>query len=293
MLARIILPVLAILSLAGANVNCAPAGGAGDPEINTITVFAAASLAEAFTQMSDAFEAANPGVRVELHFAGSQTLRTQLVQGAAADVFASADWQQMAAVKDAELLGNTPVYFAANRIVVVAPGDGEAVRSLADLTRPGVRVALASEGVPAGIYARESLKLIANDGEYSASFSDTVLSNVVTHETSVRAVAQKVALGEVDAGFVYETDAAAAQYADALRRIEIPLELTTAAQYPIATLTEAEHPEVALAFVEFVASDAGREVLRQHGFEPSADVACHCEAGLSRRRMPATAGRFG
>ncbi len=263
------------------------AGGEGGG--GTLTVFAAASLTEAFGELGEAFADGYPDVAVRLHFAGSQTLRTQLEQGALADVFAPADWRQMAAVKDAGLLGGVPVYFAANRMAVAVPGPrrsdagtdaAAAVSTLADLARPGVTVALATEETPAGAYARQSLDLMAADPGFPAGFADAVLSNVATRETSVRAVAQKVALGEVDAGLIYETDAM--QYADAVRMIEIPLHLNPAAQYPIARLAGAAHPEIAAAFVEYALSDAGQGILRRHGFAPPANVACPCAKSGSK-----------
>ena len=275
-------------------VGCAAIGwfgcGGGGNRGMAVTVFAAASLTEAFGELADAFEEARPGVGVVLHFAGSQTLRTQLEQGARADVFAPADWRQMAEVREAGLLGGVPVYFAANRMAVAVPYDAMAeagagvgadtavstVATLADLARPGVAVALATEETPAGAYARQSLELMAGDAAFPAGFASAVLSNVVTRETSVRAVVQKVALGEVDAGFIYETDAA--RYADAVRMIEIPLHLNPAAQYPIATLDGAAHPALAEAFVAMALSDAGQGILRRHGFAPPADVACPCAA---------------
>ena len=228
--------------------------------------------------MGAAFEADNPGARVAFNFAGSQTLRTQLEHGASADVFASADLRQMAAVKEAGLLGSAPEYFAANRLAVVAPAGVATVQSLDDLARPGVSIAIAAAEVPAGGYARDTLALLAGDAEYPDDFADAALANVATNETSVRGVMQKVALGEVDAGIVYETDARAAQYADAVRVIEIPLEFNPAAEYPIAALTDGERLEASLAFIGFVQSDGGRAILREYGFAPPANVACPCHA---------------
>ncbi len=276
MLLRIILTLVAVSSLAVPTIGCATAGNRGNADEQTLTVFAAASLAESLQELATAFEDIHPDVTFALHFAGSQTLRAQLVQGATADVFAPADWQQMAAVQDSNLLANTPVYFVANRIAVVTSADSGAVQSLSDLANRGVTVALAAEEVPAGKYARTAIELMGDDAEFPADFSRSVFANVVTHETSVRSVAQKVALGEVDAGFVYETDAAAEQYRDSLRSIQIPLHLNPAAQYPIAALAGSEHPESALAFIEFVLGDAGRQILRRYGFAPPANVACPC-----------------
>lgn len=258
---------------------CAPAGQrSGDTE-NTLTVFAAASLAESFQALAATFEGEHPGIKIAFNFAGSQTLRTQLEHGAEADVFASANWQHMAQVREAGLLSNAPEYFAANRLAVAVPVDSDAVQALDDLAAPGVSIAIASEEVPAGAYTRESLALLAADDAYAGDFASAVLSNVVTNETSVRGVAQKVALGEVDAGIMYETDALAAQYAGAIRTLEIPLQFNPAAQYPIAALSTTDQLETALEFIKFVQGDSGQAILREHGFVPPANIACPCHAG--------------
>ena len=266
-------PAAILLALALA---CAPATRTADDAGATLTVFAAASLAESFRALAAAFEAEHPDTTVTLNFAGSQTLRTQIEHGARADVFASADWEQMAAVREADLLGNVPEYFAANRLAVVAPADSDAVRNLDDLARPGVSIAVAAAEVPAGAYTRETLRLMSESDAHPAGYADAVASNVVTNETSVRGVAQKVSLGEVDAGIIYETDAMAAQYAGSFRVIEIPLQFNPAAQYPIAALSAGTHLEPALEFILFVQGDAGQAILREHGFVPPANVACPC-----------------
>ena len=288
MLSRII-ALVGLATAAVAGLVCGPASsdaGPGatlenlrigaDADRTTLTVFAAASLADSFRNVAAAFEADRPDVRVVFNFAGSQTLRTQLEHGASADVFASADWQQMAAVQEAGLLGSVPEYFTANRLAVAAPAGSDAVQSLHDLTRPGVTVALAAAEVPAGAYARNILTLLSADAAFPGDFADAALDNVATNETSVRGVAQKVALGEVDAGIVYETDAKAAQYAGAVRIIEIPLPFNPAAQYPIAALAGGPRLETALAFIGFVQGDEGQAILREYGFAPPANVACPC-----------------
>ena len=276
MFARYFLSAIAAISIAGLFGGCAGAAAPGAPDTDTLTVFAAASLAESFAELSAAFEAQHPTVNVAAHFAGSQTLRTQLEQGASADVFAPADWQQMAPLRDAGLLADTPVYFVANRVTVVAPAHSDAVQSLSDLAKANVKIAIAAAAVPAGAYTRRSLDLMADDAAFPPGFAAAVLANVVTNETSVRGVAQKVSLGEVDAGFVYETDAAAPQHAGRLRAIAVPLHLTEAAQYPIATLAGAAQPAHAAKFVEFALSDDGLAILRKHGFAPPANIACPC-----------------
>ena len=266
--------------LAVAAGGCAAAASQRETPVDTVTVFAAASLAEPFRAVADAYEADNPSVAVTFNFAGSQALRTQLEHGARADVFASADWEQMAAIRKANLLGNTPEYFATNRMAVVAPVDSNAVQGLDDLARPGVSIAIASAEVPAGSYARATLDLMAESADFPDNFAERALANVMTNETNVRAVAQKVALGEVDAGIVYETDARAAQHGDAFRVIEIPLEFNPAAEYPIATLGEAIQHQAALDFIAFVQGDDGQAILREYGFAPPANVACPCHDGM-------------
>jgi molybdate transport system substrate-binding protein len=273
------LALTAAFVLAVAAGGCAAAASPDETPADTLTVFAAASLAEPFRAVADAFESDHPGVEVTFNFAGSQALRTQLEHGARADVFASADWEQMSPVRKANLLGNSPEYFATNRMAVVAPVNSKAVHSLDDLARPGVSIAIASAEAPAGGYARATLDLMAASADFPDNFAERVLANVVTNETNVRAVAQKVALGEVDAGMVYETDARAAQHGAAFRVIEIPLEFNPAAEYPIATLGQAIHHQAALDFIAFVQGDDGQAILREYGFAPPANVACPCHDG--------------
>ena len=142
------LALTAAFVLAVAAGGCAAAASQDATPADTLTVFAAASLAEPFRAVADAFEADNPGVKVTFNFAGSQALRTQLEHGARADVFASADWEQMAAIRKANLLGNAPEYFATNRMAVVAPAASSAVQDLDDLARPEPLIGLRGRGAP-------------------------------------------------------------------------------------------------------------------------------------------------
>ena len=207
---RIAAAVIIAVMLTG----CSVEDDSGDRQ--RITVFAASSLAEAFTELADAFEGEYPGTSVMLNFDGSQRLRFQLEHGARADVFASADQGQMELAQDAGVLSGEAVNFAGNRLVVIVPktetaADNEpSVQSIADLARRGVKLALAQEEVPAGRYAREAIEQLAADLRLGPEYADSVLANVVTEEPNVRNVLQKVALGEVDAGFVYYSDARAA-----------------------------------------------------------------------------------
>ncbi|MBW3603942.1 MAG: molybdate ABC transporter substrate-binding protein [Actinobacteria bacterium] len=228
----------------------APSGGdiAGD-----VLVFAAASLTDAFTEIGEIVERQHPQVTVTFNFAGSQQLATQIIEGARADVFASADQAQMATVVDAGAVAGIPVVFARNQLAIaVEAGNPASVSSLRDLQRDDVTVVLAAEQVPAGRYTREALDRAG------------VTLAPVSLETDVRAVLTKVALGEVDTGIVYTSDLAAA--GDRVDGVAIPDEHNVTATYPIATLATAENPAGAQTFIDAVRSDSGRTVLKRAGF---------------------------
>jgi len=235
----------------------------------TLTVFAAASLAEAMGEIAAQFEAAHPGVEVSLNLAGSQQLVQQLGSGAAADVFASANAEQMqAAEKTGRVQAGAASEFVRNRLVVVAPPDNPAgINSLEDLARPGVRVVLAAKEVPAGKYSLEFLQRASQEGSLGSDYERRVLANVVSYEESVRFALAKVLLGEADAGIVYTSDAAQ-EDGDKLRKIEIPQAINPVAVYLIAPLSDASQPELAQAFVDLVLSAEGQAVLAKYGFNP-------------------------
>jgi molybdate transport system substrate-binding protein len=228
----------------------------------TLTVFAASSLTDAFGEMAREFEAAHPGTRVELQLAGSQVLRTQIEQGARADVFASADTVQMDALRKAGLVGEAHAV-ARNALVVVVPGRNAKVEELAHVARPHTRLVVAGRNVPAGRYTVRVLERIQASNRFGAQFQIRVLANIVSEEPSVRAVLAKVALGEADAGFVYASDVAAAR--GRVGVVEIPEALNVEAEYPIAVVADAPHAELAQAFVAFTLSPSGRMVLKRHG----------------------------
>ncbi len=170
-----------------------------------LTVFAASSLTESFQSIAAAFEGRHEGVHVLLNFAGSSALALQIVQGAPADVFASANPQQMQKVVDEGLTAADPQIFAENRLVVIVPASS-GLSDLLGLARPGIALVLAAPEVPVGAYARQALASM--DGDFGADFSARVMANVVSEEPNTRQVAAKVELGEADAAVVYATDAA-------------------------------------------------------------------------------------
>lgn len=224
-----------------------------------LTVFAASSLTDAFEEMAEAFEAEHPGVEVTLNFAGSSTLRTQILQGAPADVFASADAEQIDRVAEAGLLAEQPLRFTENRLVVIT-AEGSGVDSVNDLEVPGLLLVLAGPEVPAGRYAREVLTGL--EILYGAGFSARVLANLVSNETNVRQAALKVELGEADAALVYVTDATDRTQISVL---ELPEGYNASADYYLAPLV-GNRADGARTFVDFVLSEKGQAILATHGF---------------------------
>jgi molybdate transport system substrate-binding protein len=247
-------------------VGCGPAATSiSAPEARTLNVFAAASLTDAFTEIGKKFEAANAGVTVAFNFAGSQALRTQIEEGAPADVFASANKTEMdTLVTDAFATQGTPQVFLNNKLVVILPANNTAgLTKLDDLAKSGIKLVLAAEEVPVGKYARQALDQM--NGQFGTDFKDKVLANVVSNEDNVKQVVAKVQLGEADAGIVYTSDAVAAPE---LKTIEIPTELNAIAQYPIATLTKSANSDLATTFIDYVLSSNGQSVLQKWGFAP-------------------------
>jgi len=245
---------------------CAPAAtptSASKPR--TLNVFAAASLTDAFTEIGKKFEASNPAVAVTFNFAGSQALRTQIEEGAPAEIFASANKAEMdTLITGGHVAEGTAQVFLNNKLVVILPANNPSgVTKLEDLANPGIKLVLAAEEVPVGKYARQSLDQM--NSQFGSDFKDKVLANVVSNEDNVKQVVAKVQLGEADAGIVYTSDAVAASD---LRTIEIPAELNVVAEYPIAKLDKSANPDLADAFIAFVLSPKGQTVLQKWGFAP-------------------------
>jgi molybdate transport system substrate-binding protein len=231
----------------------------------TVRVFAASSLTEAFQEIAGVFRQQHPGDVVEFNFAGSQTLRVQIEQGAGADVFASADRVHMDALREKALVA-PEVVFAENRLVVVTPRVDPVVRRLADVARPGVRVVIADANVPVGRYTTQVLAKMNRASLYGDDFQSRVMANVVSQETNVRAVLAKVSLDEVDAGFVYATDAQTASAKTTV--LDIPDRVNVIAEYPIAVVAGSGIEEKASQFVALVLGAEGRAILAKRGFQP-------------------------
>jgi molybdate transport system substrate-binding protein len=249
---RLAAVLAAALVLAACGDDDSGGGSSGARSPSGIKVFAAASLTAAFNELGPQFTAANGGTRVTFNFAGSQALATQIQQGAPADVFAPADIPNMDKVKD---LVGTPQNFASNQLqIVVEKGNPKGVKGLDDLASPDLKVVLAAGEVPAGNYAQQALE------------KADVAVKPVSQEDNVKAVVNKVALGEADAGIVYVTDVTAG--GDKVEGVDIPEDLNVLATYPIATVKASEAQDKAQAFIDLVLSDQGQQVLKRYRFLP-------------------------
>ena len=246
-------------------ITCACGRSNSNSEPRTLTVYAAASLTEAFTEIGEAFERDHLGVRVVFNFGGSQNLRTQIEQGAPADVFASANIKEM----DALVAGNfvetsAPKIFLTNQLVVILPKENPAgIVSLEDLSKSGLKLVLAAEEVPAGRYARQILDNL--NTQFGAEYKDKVLANVVSNEDNIRQAVTKVQLGEADASIVYVSDAVAVPE---LPKIEIPADVNVIAEYPIAPIVGSAYPKLANQFIDYVLSSVRQATLKKWGFTP-------------------------
>jgi molybdate transport system substrate-binding protein len=231
-----------------------------------LTVFAAASLTDAVTELGEAFEAAHPGVNFVFNFGSSSQLATQLAEGATADVFASANEKQMQVAVDAGRIAGEPLSFTTNQLVVIVPADNPGrIATLDDLATPGIRLVLATPGVPVRDYGDQMLENLAADPAYGPAFRDAVYANLVSEEDNVRQVAAKVALGEADAGIVYVSDVTP-DIRDAVQQIAIPEQYNVIATYPIGLIADAPHPEQAQAFINFVLDEEGQAILARWRF---------------------------
>jgi molybdate transport system substrate-binding protein len=231
----------------------------------TLVVFAASSLTGAFGEIGHGFEGQHAGVTVTLNFAGSQALRTQIEQGAPADVFASAGPADMdTLVADGFVAKSDVQALLTNQLEVIMPAaNPAALAKLEDLAQPGIKLVLAASDVPVGKYTQQALDLM--DAAYGNDFKSHVLANVVSNEDNVKQVLAKVQLGEADAGIVYISDAVSAPE---LKTIKIPEQLNVIAHYVIASPKGTPHAALAAQFIDYVVSDAGQQILVKWGFGP-------------------------
>ncbi|MGI8406095.1 MAG: molybdate ABC transporter substrate-binding protein [Thermomicrobiales bacterium] len=233
-----------------------------------LTVFAAASLTDAFNKMKTDLQAEHLNLEITFQTGGSQALVTQLQAGAKADVLATANNSTMKTAVDGDLIERKPVPFTGNRLVIVTPKDNPAkIASLDDLGKDGIRLVIAGADVPAGKYALQAICSYGSKGAAPADFVTSVGNNVVSEETDVRSVLAKVQLGEADAGIVYASDAVAAKLSGSeVNAIEFPATVPATATYPIAPVAGG-NTGLANAFIAYVLSPDGQKVLAEYGFK--------------------------
>ncbi len=234
----------------------------------TLTVFAAASLTDAFNEFATGLETTNPNLDIGIQTAGSQTLVTQLVEGATADVLAIANTSTMDTATESGVVTGDPVTFTGNRLVLVTPQDNPAgIESINDLASDDILLVIANEWVPAGNYARVAFCAWGASGSAPEGFVDNVAANIASEEEDVRNVLAKVQLGEADAGIVYASDATASELAGSpLNVIEFPSTVPTRASYPIAAVNGGQ-TDLANAFIAAILSPEGQAILARYGFE--------------------------
>ncbi len=229
-----------------------------------LTVLAAASLKDALAAVKTAYEAAVPGTTVTIATDSSATLRTQIEQGAPADLFLSADEQNPQDLVDAGLTDGDAGAFAVNQLTVVVPSDNPAgIASPADLARPDVTIVAAGDEVPISGYARQVVARLASLPGYPGDFAAAYAANVVSKEENARAVLAKIELGEADAAIVYVTDARASEGVSA---IEIPPKANVMASYAGVVVKTASHLAEAHAFLDWLAGPRGQGILAGFGF---------------------------
>ncbi len=249
-----------LVGLALVTAACSGAGARADDRANgtadggIVLVFAAASLTDVMAEAETVFEEANPEVDLTVNVAGSASLRTQILEGAPADVVATANPAIMDDLVDAGRVVGRPATLATNQMVIaVAPGNPADVAGLDDLADPDRFIGLCAREVPCGDLA-----------DRAAAAADVII-DADTREPDVRSLLAKVEAGELDAGLVYRTDVVAS--GSGVTAIDLPVQLPTTTDYPVATLTESDNPAAAEAFVAFLTGPEGRQILTDHGFQ--------------------------
>ncbi len=245
-------------------VACTPAPASG--KTAALTIFGAASLKDALAALVPAYHAAVPGATLTVATDSSATLRTQIEQGAPADVFLSADRTNPRTLVDAGLTDGPAVDFAGNTLTVIVPTDNPAgIESPADLARPGIKIVAAGDDVPIATYTDQAIARLAALPGYPAGFARSCTANIVSREQNVNAVVAKIELGEGDAAIVYITDARAST---AVAAVAIPDAANVAAAYAGVVVAASTNHDQAHAFLDWLAGPAGASILARFGFVP-------------------------
>jgi molybdate transport system substrate-binding protein len=265
----LILFLLGSLLLVGCGGTSPASGNTSTPAPAPVTlhVFAASSLTDSFNMMATKYHQLHPNITIQPVYNGSQALEQQIANGAPADIFASADTTNMQKASQASLVGTSQI-FTRNRLVVIIPvGNPGHISTLKDLARSGVKIDLAAPTVPVGKYARQVIANLAKSPDYGSAYQDAVLKNVVSQEENVKAVVQKIQLGEADAGIVYVTDVTASASSQ-VSSLTIPDNFNVIAEYPIAVVKSSTHSSEGQAFIQYILSADGQAILQQYHFIP-------------------------
>jgi molybdate transport system substrate-binding protein len=261
------LSVAVLIFLVCAEFALAPPSWAGADKRRTLTVSAAASLTEFMAEAGPAFEKAHPGVKVETSLASSSVCRLQIEQGAPADVFLSADRENMDTLLRGRVVRQAKV-FAHNKLAILVGRHAKSkIRSLSDLSDPGLDIIVATPESPIGKYTRQMLKKADKSGSYGKGFEARVTANIVSYEPTVKATLARVLLGDGDAAICYATDITA-DIRKAGVMVEIPDEVNVIATYPIGIVARSKNKDLAQQFVDFVVSKQGQDILKKYGFMP-------------------------
>ncbi len=237
------------------------------PQNVTLTVFAAASLSGAFNETIANYEVLHPNVNIMPQYAGTQVLVTQVQQGASADIFASASTSYMSTlVKGGYMVNSTVANFTENKLALIVPtGNPANISSLYDLNKSGIKIVICAPSVPCGSYTLQVLNKTANNSAYGPAFKTGVMANVVSQETDVNSAVSKIALGEADVAFVYQSDVPASMQGQ-VKVIALPDSVNVLAVYPIGVLAQSKNQDVAQDFENYVLSANGTAILDKYHF---------------------------
>jgi molybdate transport system substrate-binding protein len=257
---RVLVALIAALFLASASY----AGFADEPK--ELTIFTAASLTGAFGEIGQLYTN-ETNINVAFNFDGSQNLRTQIENGAYADVFASANILQMNALRRILLMNNSSItVFTENKLSLIVPKDNPAkISNLTDLAKPGLKIVMGTKNLPVGDYALQIINRLGNDSAYGPDYKARIMANIISQETTVNYVVTKIALGEADVGFAWVSDVTE-DLASRVDKIDIPDEYNVIGEYPIGVLKDSKYPAKSQEFINLVTSEQGKAILEKYGF---------------------------
>jgi len=251
----VILTVLLIIFFSLSNSNS---------EKTEIRIMAAASLTEVFAELKDDFEAEHPEVKLEIHFAGSQTLFNQIRLGVGANIVALANQDYMQRLSVDGLVAESR-FFATNQLAIVFNKQRVEINDISDLTNDNLKIVIADKSTPIGNYTLEMLANISESNQFSSDYKKDFLANVVSKELDVKSVVEKLNLGEADVAVVYQTDIKDHQQ---LKELSLAQEYNIRAKYPIASLNDQTTKKEAISnqFLDYLFSPAAKEILKDYNF---------------------------